>query len=274
MANLKLTATVAEEEKGTEVLVPSESVFVSSIKEVLSRVGNISRDDVEQAIRLIKQHYRESRKTEFRSKGLCLNCRSVEIEYGYPCRTHQQKGDQWLDNLFEKWRFPPIVVADWRDIKVNGFSLTTISPYICENCTDEINGLVESAKHKKRELDSQAAANRRRIEHEILMGERKATPAKRYWILRQYFTSTDIEKLKALPYRDFLTTIYWQIVRNYVLYKRGYSCELCNNKDSLNVHHKTYEHHGEEHLHLEDLIVLCRMCHSKFHDKIVEPEDE
>ena len=35
---------------------------------------------------------------------------------------------------------------------------------------------------------------------------------------------------------------------------------------------KNYEHHGEEHNHLDDLIVLCSGCHSKFHDKLAVGE--
>jgi 5-methylcytosine-specific restriction endonuclease McrA len=38
----------------------------------------------------------------------------------------------------------------------------------------------------------------------------------------------------------------------------------------VNVHHRTYEHHGEEHQYLDDLILLCHPCHSKFHGKLPE----
>lgn len=79
-------------------------------------------------------------------------------------------------------------------------------------------------------------------------------------------------KIKAMDYSDFLKTPYWDGVRNYKLKKSGYCCELCKKKGVLNVHHKNYENHGLEHLERiadKDLIVLCKDCHEKFHDKVV-----
>lgn len=75
----------------------------------------------------------------------------------------------------------------------------------------------------------------------------------------------------SMEYSPFLNTPYWDAVRNYKLKKANYRCELCNAKAKLNVHHKTYEHHGQEHFkHIadKDLIVLCEECHAKFHDKL------
>lgn len=75
------------------------------------------------------------------------------------------------------------------------------------------------------------------------------------------------EQLKALPYPEFLNTEYWNTIRKYMLDQAKYKCQLCNSNGTLHVHHKTYEHHGDEHNHLEDLIVLCKQCHEKIHDK-------
>lgn len=74
-----------------------------------------------------------------------------------------------------------------------------------------------------------------------------------------------------MNYRDFLKTPYWDGVRNYKLKRAKYCCELCGAKGILHVHHKTYEHHGKEHIKSianNDLIVLCKNCHEKFHDKL------
>nr|DAW76172.1 MAG TPA: Protein of unknown function (DUF968) [Bacteriophage sp.] len=41
------------------------------------------------------------------------------------------------------------------------------------------------------------------------------------------------------------------------------------------MHHKTYENHGREFnrdIADSDLIVLCRECHEKFHDKLSDKE--
>lgn len=78
--------------------------------------------------------------------------------------------------------------------------------------------------------------------------------------------------IKTMGYSDFLKTPYWDGVRNYKLKKSGYCCELCKKKGVLNVHHKNYENHGLEHLERiadKDLIVLCKDCHEKFHDKVI-----
>jgi hypothetical protein len=76
-----------------------------------------------------------------------------------------------------------------------------------------------------------------------------------------------IESLKTMPYSEFLTTEYWDIIRKFMLDQARFKCQLCNSNGTLHVHHKTYDHHGNEHNHLEDLIVLCEGCHRKFHNK-------
>lgn len=72
--------------------------------------------------------------------------------------------------------------------------------------------------------------------------------------------------LQTMPYRDYLQTAEWQETRKQALKRAHYKCQLCNREGRLNVHHKTYEHRGQE-LN-SDLIVLCENCHGKFHDKL------
>jgi len=77
------------------------------------------------------------------------------------------------------------------------------------------------------------------------------------------------EELAAMPYNDFLKTRYWEIIRKRKLKDVHYQCELCLRKDHLHVHHKTYDNHGKEIDHYKtDLIVLCKGCHAKHHDKV------
>lgn len=74
--------------------------------------------------------------------------------------------------------------------------------------------------------------------------------------IRQYF--------KGMPYRDYLQTDHWELTRASALERAGHRCQLCNGlKGGLNVHHRTYDRLGNE--APEDLIVLCRDCHSIFH---------
>lgn len=73
--------------------------------------------------------------------------------------------------------------------------------------------------------------------------------------------------LKTMPYEDYLQTEWWKGVRRMALRRADNSCQLCNAKNvQLDVHHRTYERRGCE--RREDVIVLCRECHSKHHGKI------
>lgn len=69
-------------------------------------------------------------------------------------------------------------------------------------------------------------------------------------------------------YLLFLDSDYWAYVRKIKLEQSHYKCQLCGGRQKLNVHHNTYEHHYNEHSHLEDLVVLCDKCHAKFHNKL------
>lgn len=66
-------------------------------------------------------------------------------------------------------------------------------------------------------------------------------------------------------YEQFLKSGYWEIIADEVKRRAGYKCSLCYSGGCLNAHHRTYKHHGLEHLYMEDLICLCKKCHEKFH---------
>jgi 5-methylcytosine-specific restriction endonuclease McrA len=74
------------------------------------------------------------------------------------------------------------------------------------------------------------------------------------------------DRLVELPYDDFCKTNYWRTLAK--KFKEWGLCQKCCTTENLLVHHKNYYHHGEEHLHLEDLEVLCFSCHSREHNKI------
>jgi DNA replication protein DnaC len=73
-----------------------------------------------------------------------------------------------------------------------------------------------------------------------------------------------IKLYRALPYEEFLRTDYWASVRDGLIAKVG-KCQLCSTLSGLRCHHNSYEHHGSEHLHPEDLTVLCERRHMLFH---------
>lgn len=65
-------------------------------------------------------------------------------------------------------------------------------------------------------------------------------------------------------YDDYLKSEEWIEKRDAALEAAGHRCQLCNSKNSLNVHHRTYENVYNE--KPSDLIVLCRKCHKIFHE--------
>ncbi|MEM9214040.1 MAG: HNH endonuclease signature motif containing protein [Cyanobacteria bacterium P01_F01_bin.150] len=71
------------------------------------------------------------------------------------------------------------------------------------------------------------------------------------------------DRLRTMPYCEYLKTDHWQSIRQVALKRAGYACQVCNSKGILDVHHRTYERRGDE--ALSDLTVLCRQCHSTHH---------
>lgn len=74
-------------------------------------------------------------------------------------------------------------------------------------------------------------------------------------------------ELGEMPYRAFLNTTYYQIIKEIVAHDWGYECALCTSKKNIQVHHRTYVHRGSEHLYIKDLILLCAECHCRQHGK-------
>lgn len=75
------------------------------------------------------------------------------------------------------------------------------------------------------------------------------------------------QSVKALKYEDFLRTDYWGTVRDYVVDCYGGRCGECRSARAAEVHHRSYCHHGKEHLHLEDLLPVCKSCHGDLQAK-------
>jgi 5-methylcytosine-specific restriction endonuclease McrA len=72
--------------------------------------------------------------------------------------------------------------------------------------------------------------------------------------------------LRALPYKEYLKTDHWKLIREVALYEFNDTCVLCGENENLHVHHKSYEHRGEEHNYPNDLEVLCKECHAHEHE--------
>lgn len=145
--------------------------------------------------------------------------------------------------------------------------------YTCDECL-KIEKKEREDKWKERDLhnEKQMEENTKNYIENYLDPERsweESCHQKDRWnhIARAY---VDYEKVrqhgKSMDYYEFLKTPYWKAVSQYKKYKAGFKCNLCNDKEHLQTHHRTYTIRGMEHAKLEDLIVLCHDCHAKFHD--------
>jgi len=81
--------------------------------------------------------------------------------------------------------------------------------------------------------------------------------------------------IRSMEYAAFLSTAYWFGVSSVVKSNARMRCQVCNNHEGIEVHHRTYESHGREHQNMCDLVVLCRNCHGLFHGHLpMQPKAE
>ena len=90
---------------------------------------------------------------------------------------------------------------------------------------------------------------------------------KRFELIKNANVDWNIIKgyINDINYCDFLKTPYWKAISERVKYKAKYKCQICNSTDNLCVHHRSYSSHGDEVHNLEDLICICKDCHTKHH---------
>jgi hypothetical protein len=67
-------------------------------------------------------------------------------------------------------------------------------------------------------------------------------------------------------YQAYLQSEHWQSLREQKLEEAEHKCQVCNSREHLNVHHRTYRDLGNE--KLNDLTVLCKRCHEAFHSLV------
>lgn len=71
---------------------------------------------------------------------------------------------------------------------------------------------------------------------------------------------------KRVDYTEYLRTKHWKKTRLKAIKRADYKCQLCGTREySLNVHHNSYNNLYHE--KKSDLIVLCRVCHARHHNK-------
>ena len=79
---------------------------------------------------------------------------------------------------------------------------------------------------------------------------------------------------EKVDYQEYIKSHEWQETSRKAKIRAGYHCQMCHaegNDSTLNTHHNNYERLGLE--FDSDLIVLCRKCHRKHHNKISFSKD-
>ena len=72
-----------------------------------------------------------------------------------------------------------------------------------------------------------------------------------------------------VEYREYLNSVKWKTIRDFVVLKSNSTCQECNKKTKkIQVHHLTYKNIYNE--KPEDLICLCSTCHKNTHHIIHE----
>lgn len=70
-----------------------------------------------------------------------------------------------------------------------------------------------------------------------------------------------------MSYREYLESDEWRRKRAEAIDRAGGRCVICAYSGrNLDVHHRSYENIGNE--GPEDLVVLCRLCHTRHHKAI------
>ena len=67
-----------------------------------------------------------------------------------------------------------------------------------------------------------------------------------------------------MDYQEYIKSEKWQFTRGLILAFWSHRCAICNSKENVQVHHRTYERLGKE--LTTDCIVLCDRCHKLHHN--------
>jgi len=77
------------------------------------------------------------------------------------------------------------------------------------------------------------------------------------------------EKKEKLNYEEKLKNPKWRRKRNEIFKRDNYACQNCGSRLNLQVHHWEYIWGREPWDYAdENLITLCKICHTKEHDKL------
>lgn len=251
--------------------------FVTELKALIEKIKP-SSEDITASVSLLYRlrsgktdpplkRIPKSARADLRFTGPCLSC-GKDTRYR-KCPSHLMYGDSWLDRFFRDWTRPEEIGHQGQDLTLNGKTRFSWGFFMCSDCTDRFAAMNQECSRLYQQRQESSQQKSRDALNAAFRNETLPN-WKRFQSLCAVITPEDCEELAALPYRQFLQSAYWTVVKRKALKMADFRCELCNDHGTVDVHHRTYEHHGYEHAYLEDLTCLCRQCHSKFHDKLAE----
>jgi len=129
-----------------------------------------------------------------------------------------------------------------------------------------LNSILKGKKNKRKikrqifEYLFSKQENRKPIEKEQIEKAKKLVD--RYIINPVETRYINDKKQKINPYYNFYQSEEWKQLRRKALQRDNYTCQECNSKESLHVHHLKYRFISNL---LEDLITLCKFCHANKH---------
>lgn len=172
------------------------------------------------------------------------------LDFFSDCSLPEEKMQSIAADLY--WQSPHFSIflpMAWKKVFGYPFPLGLHRVYSCDRCGDDV------FKRSWEEVRYSSCRYCQSCEQRIESGDS----------LRH--TEQELEQLRSLPYVQYLETDTWKRTREIAIKRSGSRCQLCGSTSQLNVHHNNYQNKGEEMPY--DLVVLCRPCHAKFHDKVV-----
>lgn len=71
-----------------------------------------------------------------------------------------------------------------------------------------------------------------------------------------------------VQYQHYLQSPRWRLIRFLRLHLDGKRYRVCNSRERLEVHHRSYKHRGGSlEGELRDTITLCSVCHDNAHER-------
>jgi hypothetical protein len=253
--------TASEQERDESEVNQTEKLeLLDELPYLLRDCERLSKSDRDEAINLIKDHFKAQEPLEITESGPCLICKKfIGYRVSY---MHTRYGEEWFVQMRDLAASKGFFFHHDRKFKDGGifihkppsgnrwsrdfYTILHFGGYVCLGCHKDLKLKFKPIEAKQRE------------------GERE-----RDRLRKEDSDRADgrLMELKAMPYPEYLQTEHWKSLRKSRLKQSRYKCEICNShSETLDVHHKTYERRGSE--YNGDLMVLCRTCHSKFHDKL------